>query len=61
MVGNLLSEGTSAMTYDALGHMTTRNGSTTYSYNGDGTLVAETASGTTTSYTQDLAAPLSQC
>ncbi len=31
-----------------------------YTYNGDGTLVAQTANGVQTHFTQDLAAPLSQ-
>jgi len=39
---------------------TTQRGTTTYRYNGDGTLVKQIASGTTTLYTQHLAAPLSQ-
>ena len=49
----------SAYAYDALNRMTGR-GATTYGYNGDGTLVSQLASGVTTLYTQDLAAPLSQ-
>jgi hypothetical protein len=48
-----------AYTYDALSRMTAR-GPTTYSYNGDGTLVSQASGGVTTLYTQDLAAPLSQ-
>jgi len=51
--GNLTNDGTAI--YDALGRMTVR-GSTTYAYNGDGTLVDDG----TTQYAQDLAAPLSQ-
>jgi len=35
-------------------------GSTTYTYNGDGTLVKQIAGGVTTLYTQDLASPLTQ-
>jgi len=57
--GNLTAEGTTTYSYDALSRMTQR-GSTTYSYNGDGTLVAQAAGGTTTLYTQDLASPLTQ-
>ena len=57
--GNLINDGTAASTYDALNRTTVRGG-TTYTYNGDGTLVKQLASGTTTLYTQDLAAPLSQ-
>ena len=56
---NLTNDGTAAYTYDALSRTTAR-GATTYAYNGDGTLVKQIASGTTTLYSQDLAAPLSQ-
>jgi RHS repeat-associated protein len=62
-VGNLLSDGSSSYTYDALNRMTTATqGSQTRSntYNGDGVLVAQNANGLTTSYVQDLASPLSQ-
>jgi YD repeat-containing protein len=45
--------------YDAAGNLTA-DGATTYSYNGDGTLVAQAVGGTTTLYTQDLASPLTQ-
>ncbi len=45
--GNLINDGTVAYTYDALSRMTAR-GSTTYSYNGDGTLVKQIAGGGTT-------------
>jgi YD repeat-containing protein len=38
---------------------TTVRGSTSYTYNGDGTLVSQLTGGVTTRYTQDLAAPLS--
>ena len=38
----------------------TQRGTTTYTYNGDGTLVKQVAGGTTTLYTQDLASPLTQ-
>jgi RHS repeat-associated protein len=57
--GNLLSDGTTIRTYDAL-HRVLTSGTTSYTYTGDGTLVSETTGGTTTRYTQDLAAPLSQ-
>jgi RHS repeat-associated protein len=56
--GNLLSDGSSTSTYDALGRMTSRSG-TGYRYNGDGVLVAQIAAGNTTRYTQDLVAALS--
>jgi YD repeat-containing protein len=57
--GNLTNDGTAAYTYDALNRTTVR-GTTTYGYNGDGTLVSQLTSGVTTRYAQDLAAPLSQ-
>ncbi len=53
--GNLLSDGTTTRSYDALNRLTQQDG-TSYTYNGDGVLVSD---GTTT-YAQDLAAPLSQ-
>ncbi len=61
--GNLLNDGVSRWSYDALGRMTgvaKGQQSRTYSYNGAGMLVAETSAGSTTRYVQDLAAPLSQ-
>jgi len=61
--GNLLSDRTTTFTYDALNHLlTTTKGSEqrANTYNGDGTLVAQTANGTTTRFTQDLVSPLSQ-
>lgn len=61
--GNLVNDGTTTSTYDALNRLLTSTSagqSRTNSYNGDGVLVAQTANGTTTRYTQDLAAPLSQ-
>ncbi|HSH81918.1 MAG TPA: hypothetical protein VLA19_25610 [Herpetosiphonaceae bacterium] len=61
--GNLLDDGTTTFTYDALCRMlTTTKGSEqrANTYNGDGTLVAQTANGTTTRFTQDLVSPLSQ-
>ncbi len=61
--GNLLADGTATYTYDALSRvLTASTGSQQRSYtsNGDGTLVAQTANGVQTSFTQDLAAPLSQ-
>jgi YD repeat-containing protein len=54
----LINDGT-AYIYDALNRTTVRGG-TSYTYNGDGTLVSQATSGVTTRYTQDLAAPLSQ-
>ncbi|MFP4440609.1 MAG: hypothetical protein ACLFVO_25525 [Chloroflexaceae bacterium] len=53
--GNLLSDGTSTRSYDALNRLVAQAG-TSYTSNGDGVLVSD---GTTTS-AQDLAAPLSQ-
>jgi RHS repeat-associated protein len=53
--GNLLSDGTTTRSYDALNRLVAHD-STSYTYNGDGVLVSD---GTTT-YVQDLAAPLSQ-
>ena len=61
--GNLLTDGATSYAYDALNRLTstTTGGQTrTNGYNGDGVLVAQTIGGTTTRYTQDLAAPLSQ-
>jgi YD repeat-containing protein len=61
--GNLLSDGTRTLRYDALGRLSSAAaaGTTTrYGYNGDGVLATQTTTGTTTSYTQDLQAPLSQ-
>jgi RHS repeat-associated protein len=61
--GNLLSDGATTYTYDALNRaLTTNAGSETrsYSYNGDGTLLQQTANGVTTSYAQDLATQESQ-
>ncbi|HSH77080.1 MAG TPA: RHS repeat-associated core domain-containing protein [Herpetosiphonaceae bacterium] len=60
--GNLLDDGTT-FTYDALNRMlTTTNGSEqrANTYNGDGTLVAQTANSATTRFTHDLVSPLSQ-
>jgi YD repeat-containing protein len=57
--GNMTHDGVALYTYDAL-NRTTARGSTTYAYNGDGTLVSQASGGVTTRYTQDLAAPLSQ-
>ncbi len=57
--GNLLSDGSSSSTYDALNRLASQGG-TSYAYNGDGVLVAQTVGITTTHYTQDLVAPLSQ-
>ncbi len=61
--GNLLNDGTTSSTYDALSRMlTTTTGSEqrAYTSNGDGTLVAQTANGVQTRFTQDLVLSLSQ-
>lgn len=60
--GNLLSYGAgNGFTYDALNRLTSAaGGAITYAYNGDGVLVATTSGSSTTRYSQDLAAPLSQ-
>lgn len=61
--GNLLGDGTTSYTYDALSRVkdyTTGGQTRTNSYNGDGTLVTQVLGGTTTRYTQDLASPPSQ-
>ncbi|HEY3228185.1 MAG TPA: RHS repeat-associated core domain-containing protein, partial [Roseiflexaceae bacterium] len=61
--GNLTNDGTATYSYDALNRtQTVTSGSQTRSntYNGDGMLLAQTANSATISYTQDLAAPLSQ-
>jgi RHS repeat-associated protein len=61
--GNLLSDGATSYSYDALNHLTGTSATgqdSTYVYNGDGTLVSQTTNGTTTSYAQDLAAGQSQ-
>jgi YD repeat-containing protein len=57
--GNLLHDGTTTYAYDALNRLV-RQGGTSYAYNGDGVLIAQTTGSTTTRYTQDLVAPLSQ-
>jgi len=57
--GNLLDDGTTNTTWDALNRLTVQ-GTTTNTYNGDGVLVAQTTGSGTISYTQDLASPLSQ-
>ena len=62
-VGNLLNDGTTMYTYDALNRLLTTSASSqtrTNSYNGDGVLTQQVANGVTTVYRQDLAAPLSQ-
>gem|GEM_PF-807043 len=58
-IGNLIDDGVTVSAYDALNRLTLQ-GSTTNAYNGDGGLVAQTTGTSTISYTQDLAAPLSQ-
>jgi len=61
--GNLINDGTNQYTYDALNRTSSvRQGgtTTTYTYNGDGTLVKQIGSGAATLYTQDLASPLTQ-
>ena len=61
--GNLTGDGTSTNSYDALGRLTAgasgAQGST-YSYNGDGTLVGQATGGVTTGYAQDVAGGQSQ-
>jgi len=61
--GNLLNDGASAYSYDALDRLTGLAGAgatEAYGYNGDGVLVTQTVNGTPTRYTQDLAASQSQ-
>jgi YD repeat-containing protein len=61
--GNLLSDGTRTLRYDALGRLSSAAaaGTTTrYGYNGDGVLATQTTNSATTTYTQDLVAPLSE-
>lgn len=56
-------DGTHTYAYDALNRLTgvtQGSESTTYTYNGDGVLMAQQAEGATTRYAQDLAAPLAQ-
>jgi RHS repeat-associated protein len=57
--GSLLDDGTATYTYDARSRLTARD-TTSYTYNGDGVLVAQLANSMPITYTQDLAAPLSQ-
>jgi YD repeat-containing protein len=58
--GNLVDDGTHTYDYDPMGWVIQRDG-TRHTYDADGVLATETISGSTTiSYTQDLAAPLSQ-
>ena len=61
--GNLLADGTTTYSYDALNRLlTTSAGSEqrAYRYNGDGVLVQQTGNGVTTHLTQDLVSPLAQ-
>ena len=61
--GNLLNDGTTTYSYDALNRLVTTSatGQTrTNSYNGDGVLTQQVANGVTTVYRQDLVSPLSQ-
>ena len=61
--GNLTGDGTATNSYDALGRLTAGNvgaQGSTYSYNGDGTLVGQATGGVTTAYAQDLAGGQSQ-
>jgi RHS repeat-associated protein len=63
LAGNLTSDGTATFVYDALNRTTsvTMGSQTrTNTYNGDGALIKQVANGTTTYYSQDLVAPLSQ-
>ncbi len=59
--GNLTGDAATSYSYDALDRLTAltataQQAQTTYAYNGDGTLVAQSANGATTRYTQDAAA-----
>ena len=60
--GNLTGDAATSYSYDALDRLTALTATaqqaqtTTYTYNGDGTLVAQSSNGTTTRYTQDAAA-----
>jgi RHS repeat-associated protein len=56
--GNLTDDGSATYGYDTLNRLIARD-TTAYGYNGDGALVVR-GDATTTRYTQDLAAPLSQ-
>jgi YD repeat-containing protein len=61
--GNLVSDGTTSYSFDALGRLsgTSATGQTrSYGYNGDGALTSATVNGTSTSYTQDQAGGTSQ-
>jgi RHS repeat-associated protein len=57
--GNLTDDGTHTYGYDAFDRLIQRD-STTYTLDADGVLVGEMTGGSTISYTQDLASPLSQ-
>ncbi|NJN68113.1 MAG: hypothetical protein HC884_16080 [Chloroflexaceae bacterium] len=57
--GNLLDDGSRSFHYDAADRLVQHDG-TSYAYNGNGVLLQATRDGTTTRYTQDLAAPLSR-
>jgi len=59
--GHLLSDGARAYAWDAAGRLTqvvSGTHTTAYVYNGDGVRVRQTVNGATTSYVQDVAAPL---
>jgi RHS repeat-associated protein len=56
---NLTDDGTHTYAYDPLNHLVQRD-ATSYTDDADGVLAAETTGGSTISYTQDLASPLSQ-
>jgi YD repeat-containing protein len=61
--GNLLDDGTTTYSYDALKRTltaATASATRSYTYNGDGVLVWQAANSVESFYTQDLAAPLSQ-
>jgi RHS repeat-associated protein len=61
--GNLLSDGVNTYTYDHANRLTsvTQGANvSTYAYNGDGDRVSQTVNGTTTNYTLDLNAGLTQ-
>ncbi len=61
--GNVLNDGTATATYDALGRLTSRTQggiTSTYTYNGDGLLVASTTNGATTRFLWDTTTPNAQ-
>jgi RHS repeat-associated protein len=62
-VGNVLNDGTRTATFDALNRLTSvtrASVTTTYTYNGDGLLVAKTVGGVTTRFLWDTTNPTAQ-